>query len=218
MSTPAPRSHTPLTSSPAARGRPRSLRAKQAVLAATLDELVDVGLLRLSIESVAARAQVGKATIYRWWPDKVALVLEALRELPTMPEPETGSLREDLRALRVALVDLVATTSLGDVLPVLIAERRRSDHRDAIDDYIRERSTPFVRIVRRAMSRGELPRDLDADLVADQITGPLAMSILLRDEPLTDAQFSELVDLTLAGIGARQHPRPPLAAVTPTRS
>jgi hypothetical protein len=80
----------------ARRGRVRNVDAQRAVLAATLDELSDRGFLGLSIEGVALRAGVAKTTIYRWWPDKTALALDALWSLQELPEPDTGALATEL--------------------------------------------------------------------------------------------------------------------------
>jgi AcrR family transcriptional regulator len=182
-----------------ARGRPRSMEVRRAVLAGALDGLVGRGMLAMSIESVASRAKVSKATIYRWWPDKIALTLEALRELPPLPEPDTGSLHSDLRALRTALLELIETTSLGDVLPVLVAERRRSEHRDEITDYVRERSAPFLHVVQRAVERGELPDVIDPELLAELVASPLAHSIMFGEHPLDDRQWTAVIEIVIAG-------------------
>ncbi len=186
------------------RGRPRSLARRAAVLDAVLLELVEHGLLGMSIEAIAARAGVSKATIYRWWPDKVALTVEALRELPELTEPDTGSLEGDLRELRVGLVELVETTSLGDVLPVLIAERRRSEHSDDISAYITQRSAPFLAIVNRAVARGELPSHVDAALMADLFSSPLANSLLFHDRPLDDGEWRRVIRVVTTGVRAEE--------------
>jgi AcrR family transcriptional regulator len=188
----------------AGRGRPRSDRAREAILDATLGELTDHGFLGLGIEAIAQRAGVAKTTIYRWWPDKVALALDALRHLPELPESDTGSLVGDLDLLRRDLLELLASTSLGSVLPVLIAERRRrSEHQMAIDEYMRERSMPWARAVERAIARGELPAGIDAELVALLLAGPLTHSILFTDEPLGERAWAEAIAITLSGIRAQ---------------
>ncbi len=188
----------------AGRGRPRSDRAREAILHATLGELTDHGFLGLGIEAIAQRAGVAKTTIYRWWPDKVALALDALRHLPELPESDTGSLVGDLDLLRRDLLELLASTSLGPVLPVLIAERRRrSEHQMAIDEYMRERSMPWARAVERAIARGELPAGIDAELVALLLAAPLTHSILFTDEPLGERAWAEAIAITLAGIRAQ---------------
>jgi AcrR family transcriptional regulator len=189
----------------AGRGRPRSDRAREAILDATLGELTDHGFLGLGIEAIAQRAGVAKTTIYRWWPDKVALALDALRHLPELPESDTGSLVGDLDLLRRDLLELLASTSLGSVLPVLIAERRRrSEHQMAIDEYMRERSMPWARAVERAIGRGELPAGIDAELVALLLAAPLTHSILFTDEPLGERAWAEAIAITLAGIRAQE--------------
>jgi AcrR family transcriptional regulator len=186
------------------RGRPRSDRAREAILDATLGELTDHGFLGLGIEAIAQRAGVAKTTIYRWWPDKIALALDALRHLPELPESDTGSLVGDLDLLRRDLLDLLASTSLGSVLPVLIAERRRrSEHQMAIEDYMRERSMPWARAVERAIARGELPVDIDAEFVGLLLAGPLTHSILFMEEPLGEQAWAEAIAITLAGIHAQ---------------
>lgn len=188
----------------AGRGRPRSDRAREAILDATLGELTDHGFLGLGIEAIAQRAGVAKTTIYRWWPDKVALALDALRHLPELPESDTGSLVGDLDLLRRDLLELLASTSLGSVLPVLIAERRRrSEHQMAIDEYMRERSMPWARAVERAIARAELPAGIDAKFVALLLAGPLTHSILFTDEPFGERAWAEAIAITLAGIRAQ---------------
>lgn len=182
-------------------GRPRSEAARTAILAAALDELVAHGILGTSIEAVAARAGVSKATIYRWWPDKVALALDALWGLPELEVPDTGSLEQDMVELRTALLALISSTALGDVLPVLAAERRRSEHREAVSHYVAERAAPFRLAVERAVERGELPSGIDVELVADLLAAPLSHSILFRDAPLDERRWREVVQIVSTGIG-----------------
>lgn len=174
------------------------------MLEAVLVELVEHGMLAMSIEAIATRAGVSKATIYRWWPDKVALTLEALQELPELPVPDTGALEGDLVELRDALIELVETTSLGDVLPALIAERRRYEHHDAIARYMTQRSAPFLAIVRRAVARGELPDHIDPELLAQLFSSPLANSIVFRDQPLDDSEWRTVIDIVAAGARAEK--------------
>lgn len=187
-------------------GRPRSQLRRLAVLAATLDELADNGIRSMTIESIADRAGVSKVTVYRWWTDKIALTLDALNQLPELTVPDTGTLESDLRLVRVALIELIDTTRLGDVLPALIAERRRSEHHDAISDYIDQRSAPFRIIVQRAIERGELPDHLGVELVAHLFASPLSGSILLRDAPLDDQQWVTIIRVLVAGLHRRGEP------------
>lgn len=181
-------------------GRPRSVRRGERVLACALDEIAEHGIAGLAIERVAARAGVSKVTIYRRWPDRIALVLAALETLPELVVPDTGSLREDLRALRVELVHVAAESHLADVLPALLSERRRSEHREAIGRYVEQRSTAFGIVVARALARGELRTAVPAELVADLFSAPLAMSIMNRDRPYSDDEWCVVVDAIVAGL------------------
>ena len=104
-------------SSQQAAGRPRSEEAHQAILDATLELLVEVGFSALTVEGVASRAGVGKATIYRRWPSKLPLVVEAFGQLPGFPEVDTGDLAEDLKQMLRGYIQLFHTTPLATVLP-----------------------------------------------------------------------------------------------------
>jgi AcrR family transcriptional regulator len=183
-----------------ARGRPRSERRSAAVIAAALTEIAERGIAGMSIESVAARAGVSKVTVYRRWPDKIALGLAALESLPELEVPDTGTLVDDLRELRVRLLDVFAQSNLADVLPALMAERRRSDHGEAIRRYVESRSRAFVVVVDRAVERGEIPPAMPTDLLAHLFASPLAMSVMNRDQPLTDEEWTATVTTIVAGL------------------
>ncbi len=182
------------------RGRPRSEQRSAAVLAAALDEIAEHGIAGMTIESVAARAGVSKVTIYRRWPDKIALALAALDSLRELTLPDTGNLIDDLREIRRDLLELVSSSSLADVLPALMAERRRSEHSDAIRQYVESRSRPFVVVIERAIARGELRTSMPSDLIAHAISSPLAMSLLNRDAPLTDREWIDVVRAFIRGL------------------
>ena len=108
-------------------GRPRSTEADEAILVAAVELFAEVGLEGLTVEEVAARAGVGKATIYRRYQGKVDLVIAAVRHFTEGPveAPDTGATRGDLRELVDGLVRLLTGTPLGRVLPILVAARTR---------------------------------------------------------------------------------------------
>ncbi len=190
------------------RGRPRSERRSVAVLAAALAEIAEHGIAGMTIESVAARAGVSKVTIYRRWPDKIALALAALESLPDLAVPDTGALLEDLRQIRRDLLDVFAHSNLAAVLPALLAERRDSEHREAIRRYVEMRSRAFVVVLERAVARGELHSALPVELIALAISSPLAMSVLNRDEPLTDEEWTAVVATFLRGLQRERDEEP----------
>jgi len=189
------------------RGRPRSPEADRAILAAALDLLASRGLAAMSIEEVAARAGVGKATIYRRWPSKGLLALDAFvtsfRE--QQPLPDTGSLRDDLIAALTGWVRAVTRTSMGPMLTGLIAE---AQHDPSLRAAWRERVLEPLRaqhrvMLDRAVARGEIPATVDREVVLDLFFGAAQHRLLLGHLPLTDDFIREVVDVILDGIRAR---------------
>ena len=143
-------------------GRPRSEEAHKAILDATLELLVEVGFSALTVEGVATRAGVGKATIYRRWPSKLPLVIEAFSQLPQLEEVDTGNLVDDLKKMLRSYLQLFYTTPLAAVLPSLAGERAHDPQlSERFDPVIRGRRQPLVRALERAVDRGELSPDLD---------------------------------------------------------
>ena len=144
----------------APRGRPRSQEADRAILTAAVDLLAERGLAAMSIEEVAARAGVGKTTIYRRWPSKGLLALDAFvasfRE--EQPQPDTGSLRGDLLSALHAWVRAVTQTPMGPMLTGLIAEAQHDPElRGAWRDRVLEPLRTQHRIMLdRAIARGEI--------------------------------------------------------------
>ena len=189
----------------AGRGRPRSPEADRAILAAALDLLASRGLAAMSIEEVAARAGVGKATIYRRWPSKGLLALDAFVASfqAEQPLPDTGTLRGDLTAALTAWVQLVTQTPMGPMLTGLIAE---AQHDPSLRAAWRERVLEPLRgqhriMLDRAIARGELPATVDQEVILDLFFGAAQHRLLLGHLPLTDDFTRSLVDVILDGIG-----------------
>jgi AcrR family transcriptional regulator len=193
-----------VTEAPArAPGRPRSALADDAIIDATLALLVDEGFDRLSMDAVAARAGVGKATIYRRWPSKEALVIDAVARrsdpLPVLPD---GSARDRL----VALLDGIATksrTGVGRLLPCMVGA---SATNPTLAQHYREqiigpRRARVAEILRQGIRAGELRRGLDVDLAIDAVVGPLIYRLVFAgDRPVTRRECARLVDLALRGL------------------
>ncbi len=191
----------------APRGRPRSAEADRAILNATVDLLATRGLGALSIEEVAARAGVGKATIYRRWSSKGLLALDAFVDSfqAEQPLPDTGTLRGDLIAALTAWVRAVTQTSMGPLLTGLIAE---AQHDSSLRAAWRERVLEPLRsqhriMLDRAIARGEIPATVDREVVLDLFFGAAQHRLLLGHLPLTDEFIAEVVDVILNGIRAR---------------
>ena len=182
-------------------GRPRSEAAHRAILEATLRLLSEVGFSALTVEGVAQRAGVGKATIYRRWPSKLPLVVEAFSQLPAFEDADTGSLEGDLRAILQQYLANFLTTPLAAVYPSLAAERVHNPELGALlDPLLQARRRPLEAALRRAQSRGELAPGANLELAADLIVGPIAVHLFFRGARLHPTQAAPLVRLALRGI------------------
>ena len=178
------------------RGRPRSEPARLAILQAAAEMLSERGLRAMTIEQIAKRAGVAKTTIYRRWPSKATLALEAfLNEfLSTQPPVDTGAFESDLRTALSAWVATVDGTPTGRSLVSLIAEVQLDP---ALAFTWRENILLSVRtqhrkMVDRAIARGEIPARSDADVLMDMLYGP-AYHRLLQGHLGFPPEFVELV-------------------------
>ncbi|MEO1068016.1 MAG: TetR/AcrR family transcriptional regulator [Cyanobacteria bacterium J06638_6] len=155
-------------------GRPRSARAHQAMLQATLELLGEVGYEGMSIEAIAARARVGKTTIYRRYSSKEELVADAIESIrEEVSLPDTGSLWGDLKAL-IENAAQITLTPLGRQSVALIVSSAASNSTFAQiywDNYLAPRRQAFASVIDRAKARGEVPVDLDAGLIFDAMSG-----------------------------------------------
>jgi AcrR family transcriptional regulator len=194
------------------RGRPRSSEADRAILTAAGELLAAKGLAAMSIEEVAARAGVGKATIYRRWPSKGLLALDAFvisfRE--QQPPPDTGSLRGDLLSALHAWVRAATSTPVGRLLASLIGEAQHDPElyaawRDRVLEPLR---TQHRVMLERAVQRGEIPASVDFEVVLDMFFGAAEHRLLLGHLPITDPFITSIVDIILTGIKAPA-PSPP---------
>ena len=183
-------------------GRPRSENARQAILRSTIKLLRKTGFEQLSIEAIAADAGVGKATVYRWWPSKGALVVDAFAS-STQDElhfPDSGSVYRDvslqmnqwlsvLRSARGCIVRAIIGAGQSD--PELLVEFRKR--------LLRPRREEAYATLRRGIVRGELPPDLDLDLVLDMLYGAIYMRFLIRHDELTEDYIREVCRIVLDG-------------------
>ncbi|MGI9592122.1 MAG: TetR/AcrR family transcriptional regulator [Myxococcota bacterium] len=190
---------------PQAAGRPRSEEAHQAILNATLELLVEVGFSALTVEGVASRAGVGKATIYRRWPSKLPLVVEAFGQLPGFEEIDTGDVAEDLKQMLRGYIQVFNATPLASVLPSLAGERSHNPELSELFDPVsRQRRQPLRRALERGVERGELPRDLDLELAADLVVGPIAVALFFKGGKLSPRMVGPIVDMALRGLSRRE--------------
>jgi TetR/AcrR family transcriptional regulator of autoinduction and epiphytic fitness len=165
---------------------PRVERSRRVILQAVLDELGEVGYGALTIEAVAARAGVGKSTIYRHWPGKLELVEDAFRTLKApVVVPDQGSLRDRIVAVIEQVACLVAESTYSSCMPALIdAAERDPKVRDFHCRFSAERRAVLVGILRDAVRTGELPATADPELLADALVGPILLRRLMLGQPV----------------------------------
>ena len=178
---------------------PRIERSRRVILEAVLEELGEVGYGALSIEAVAARAGVGKSTIYRHWPGKLALVEDAFRTLKAHAlVPESGTLRERLIGFLEQVAQFVEESTYSACMPALIDAAERDPQVRAFHcEFSSERRAVLVDVLRAAVTSKELPKDTDPELLADALVGPIIMRRLMFFEPFDPKLVPALVDQVL---------------------
>lgn len=197
----------PTAVAPARRGRPRSELADRAIMRAASQVLAERGFAGMTIEEVASRAGVGKATIYRRWHSRGSLALDAFTAdfQGQQPLPDTGTLQGDLLAALRAWIRSVTRTSAGPVLAGLVAEAQRDPDlaaawRVRVIERLREQHRVMLD---RAVERGEIPAATDYEMVLDLLFGAAQHRLLQGHQPLTDAFARRIVTVIVAGIAAR---------------
>jgi AcrR family transcriptional regulator len=187
------------------RGRPRSEKARLAILEAAAELLLERGLSAVSMDAVAERAGVSKATIYRWWRTKETLALDALYNewaAASPPARSTGSLRSDLLALLRPWVRLASSRPYGRVIAALLTEARTEPEFAAIyqSRFVEPRREQGRAIFRQAIERGEIPGNTKIEVALDLLYGPLYHRLLHGHAPLNDRFVRDVVDTALDGI------------------
>jgi AcrR family transcriptional regulator len=189
-----------------ARGRPRSEASREAIIAATIRLLRESGLNRMSIEAVAEASGVGKATIYRWWPSKGTLALDAYLEdmRAKVVVPDTGDGAEDLKRHARAVIGFYANED-GRIFAQFMAEAQNDPRlAEALRErFLAHRRAAVTTIWRRGVARGEFRGDVDADVAMDMIFAPIVYRLLAGHAPLVKSLADALVDAALRGLAAR---------------
>ncbi len=181
-------------------GRPRSEEARQAILRSTLKLLEHTGFPDLSIEAIAADAGVGKATVYRWWPNKGALVVDAFASSSEdeLHFPDTGSVQRDMSLQMNQFLGILRTRRGRTVAAMLGAGQSDPELLESFRErFLRKRRQEAYQTLRRGIERGELPRSLDLDLVLDVLYGAIYMRFLIRHDELSEAYINEVCRLVL---------------------
>lgn len=183
-------------------GRPRSEQARQAILRSTLKILGRSGFSDFKIEEVADHAEVGKATVYRWWPNKGALIADAFASSTTrkLRFPDTGSVYSDMSQQMRQLVKVFRSRRGRIVSAILAAGQSDEDLIEAFRErFLWPRRREAYATLRRGILRGELDKDLDPDLLLDSLYGPIYMRFLIQHDRLTPEFVDRLCALVLRG-------------------
>ncbi len=188
-------------------GRPRSEESRQSILRSTLKLLKqEGGFADLSIEAIAADANVGKTTVYRWWPTKAALVADAFSASAEgeLQFPDTGSVQTDM-SLQMRRLIRVFRSNRGKVVAALLAGGQSDPELiEAFRErFLWPRRRQAYLTLRRGIERGELPANSDLDLILDCLYGPIYMRFLIRHDKLDESFADEICGLVLNGLGSK---------------
>jgi AcrR family transcriptional regulator len=189
-------------------GRPRSEHSRRAILRSTLQLLQQTSFPELTIEAIAADAGVGKATVYRWWPNKGALVVDAFASVTEnkLHFPDTGSLYRDMSLQMNQFLGILRTRRGRIVAALLGAGQSNPELLHAFRErFLRPRRQEAYRTLRRAIERGELPASLDLDLLLDTLYGAIYMRLLIRHDELSESYVEEVCRLVLGGAAGNRH-------------
>lgn len=178
---------------------PRVERSRRVILEAVLEELGEVGYGAFTIEGVAARAGVGKSTIYRHWDGKLELVEDAFQTLKAQAHvPEDGPFRERLVGYLEQVASLVAQSTYSACMPALIdAAERDPKVKDFHNRFSAERRATLVDLLRSGVESGDLPGSSDPEILADALVGPIVMRRLMMGQPCDPDLVPSLVDQVL---------------------
>jgi AcrR family transcriptional regulator len=187
---------------------PRPRRDQDVVLQATLDVIAEQGVMGISVDTVAARSGVSKATIYRHWGSRARLIHAAISSLqPPSIEPDTGSLRGDLVALLTSLVDYFDSPTVARVFPSFLdAAVRDPEFATLRQETLRMGRASFERVVRMGIARGELPHEVDVHLVVDLARAPIIYRRVVAQTPVHASDIAPIVDAVLAAFTSVRAP------------
>ncbi|MER5615271.1 TetR/AcrR family transcriptional regulator [Streptomyces sp. NPDC002215] len=188
----------------------RSERSRRATLEAALELCTEKGYGRVTVEAIAARAGVSKKTIYRWWPSKSAVILEAFADalVDTTPFADTGDIAADLRTNLAGAVRLINTPPFGPAYAGILSEMH---HDDELAQTVRAklvdpRFDEAVARLRRAQEQGQIPPDANLPLVVEMLYGPMYSRHVLRKPVHDEEEIAALVAHVLRAIGVPPEP------------
>jgi AcrR family transcriptional regulator len=195
--------------SPAAPGRPRSVEAHRAILAAARALVIQGGYQAATIDAIVAHSGVAKTTFYRWWPNRAALIVDLLAELSAEEVPLARG-TDPLRALRteMRLIAGLGDAVIGKLITALLSEAHHDPEVRAalVQRLFNPRTRAMATVVARAQAGGSIRAELDPLTVVDLLVGPLFYRMFVRHEPLTAAFAQYTFDHVMAGLAPEARP------------
>jgi AcrR family transcriptional regulator len=189
----------------AQRGRPRNPETQNSILQAAYNLLLEQGFGAVTVEKIAELAGVSKATIYKWWPNKAAVVMDSYLAAAAerLPLPDTGSVHEDIRIHATHLTKFL-TSREGKIITEIVGEGQMDAGLAEVYQtrYFQPRRQEARQLLERGVKRGELDETLDLGLCTDLIYGPIFYRLLVTGEPLTEKYVEELARHAFKGIAA----------------
>lgn len=185
------------------RGRPRNVEAQKSILSASYELLLENGFQAVTVDKIADRAQVSKATIYKWWPNKAAVVMDSFLYAATarLPVPDTGSAFQDIQIHATNLARFL-TSREGTIITELLGEGQfDSGLAEAYRArFFRPRRLEARGLLEKGIQRGELKENLDIDICTDLIYGPIFYRLLVTGDTLDETYVQQLVKYAFEGI------------------
>lgn len=178
---------------------PRIERSRTVILEAALEELADVGYGAFTVEGVARRAGVSKATIYRHWDGKLELITDAVRRLKNLvPTPESDDPREQIRGLLIGLAEMLATSKFAPCVPAVVSAAERDPAmRDFHHTTSAERRAHFIGMLDAARDAGHLDPAVDTAVLAELLVAPIFFRRLMTPEPFGADDVDAVLELVL---------------------
>ena len=185
------------------RGRPRDEAARRRILKAALDLMDETPFAQVTAEAIAERAGTSKATVYRWWPNKAAVVIEAFREAtaPELPLRDTGLLREDLTNQLRNFARVLSGRGGRMLRAFVVAARSDPDVAAAFRSiWSNPRRAEAKEMLRQKQASGQLRKNANLDLVLDSLYGPLYYRFLVKNDPPSQKYAEAVVELLIEGL------------------
>ncbi|QRG70728.1 TetR/AcrR family transcriptional regulator [Brevibacillus choshinensis] len=185
------------------RGRPRNVETHKSILSASYDLLLEEGFKAVTVDKIAERAKVSKATIYKWWPNKAAVIMEGFLNAASarLPVPDTGSTFQDILIHATSLTRFL-TSREGNIIKELIGEGQL-DSNLAMEyraRFFQPRRLQAKELFEKGIQRGDLKENLDVELGIDLVYGPIFYRLLVTGDQLDDSYMRDLVTNAFEGI------------------